>query len=88
MVGNCLPATGPEGKLWYGALLKYFLRKRGYISLLVWQVQQPGWPERCQRSASLLASVCPSFLLRRVVPHPGRYLLSVMSGHRGDVMAV
>lgn len=26
VVGNCLAATGHEGKLWYGALLEYFLK--------------------------------------------------------------
>lgn len=42
--GRKLPAaTGLEGKLWFGALLEYFLRESlSIISLLVWQVQKPG----------------------------------------------
>lgn len=40
----CLPANWLEGKLWYGALLEFclFFFFLSIISLLVWQVQEPG----------------------------------------------
>lgn len=85
VVGNCLPAAGLEGKLWYGALLDASLKMSSIISSLVWQVQKPGaGPTSARRSVYLIVDVCPCLLLRRVVAHPGRYLLSVlMSGSLG-----
>lgn len=48
--GRKLPAaTGLEGKLWFGALLEYFLREFEYHQLTCLAGAEAwGWPELCR----------------------------------------